>query len=80
MPYYSFMDESFVKTLISSVLGGLIGIVCGLVFAYTISFLGSFFAPEVQKIFVKQAPFFGMGLGSVIGVIFGAIIGLKQKS
>ena len=79
MPYYSLMDKLLIKTLTSAILCGLIGIVCGLAFAYIISFLGSFFVPEVQKVFVKQAPFFGMGLGSIIGVIFGAIIALKQK-
>ena len=68
--------EVIKKALISALIGLFAGLALGLViWALTLFVSSSDFEMPPRE----MAAFLGMGVGTVIGAIFGGIVGLKQK-
>jgi len=71
--------DPFIRMAVHAILGALLGLLAGLVVGLFIRFVGSMIPPFVGEQGPQDmAPFLGMGFGTLVGAIFGGVVGLKK--
>lgn len=77
-------NKMLVEVITGGFMGSIAGIILGLILGMLIWAISGFVA-AIDPVSIGQHPpvtataFMGMGLGAVIGAIFGSIVGLKQR-
>jgi TM2 domain-containing membrane protein YozV len=69
----------FIKTFLYGVAGACIGLLCGLIFALIVVSVSSLITATEAEDLLEAIPTLGMGAGSVIGAVLGAITALKKQ-
>jgi hypothetical protein len=71
--------DPFAPVMHHGIGGAVYGLIAGLVLGLAIQGIMMFLVgPTADPEFLQIAPFFGMGLGSLIGAILGGLAGLKE--
>lgn len=76
------LKDPFFQMVVQSLFGALLGLVAGFVFGWIMYGVGSLFyyTDEQFRMGVYYtAPFLGMGAGTLVGAIMGAMISIRKK-
>lgn len=72
------VTKLFWGTVMYMLLGALVGVLAGLVFGLFIGFVTETVAADNSEEFMSVASFLGMGIGTLLGAIFGGRVGYNK--